>query len=189
MLNRIGKKLGYKEDGFTIIEVMIVLAVAGLIMAIVLVAIPQLQRNQRNQARRDVANRITTEINNYAGNNNGRYPVASITSAATNFGTPATALGFFDRYLDCDPTPAPATCRSNINDPRTGSPVGVGADGSNALTTTIVTTGGVPGTTAGSIAYGTGVICDGELVVAGSNRNFVFLMRLEGGAVFCLDNR
>ena len=74
MLNRIGKKLGYKEDGFTIIEVMIVLAVAGLIMAIVLVAIPQLQRNQRDSARQNVTNRILTELGNYAGNNNGRYP-------------------------------------------------------------------------------------------------------------------
>lgn len=58
MLNKIGKKLGYKEDGFTIIEVMIVLAVAGLIMAIVLVAIPQLQRSQRNTSRKDTLGRI-----------------------------------------------------------------------------------------------------------------------------------
>jgi prepilin-type N-terminal cleavage/methylation domain-containing protein len=178
------------QKGFTIIEVMIVLAIAGLILVVVLIAIPQLQRNQRNNQRQSVANRIVTEINNYAGNNNGNYPIANITSAATHFGTPATALGFFDRYLGCDSAPAPAnaTCSTNINDPQTGGPVGV-TNGTVALTTTIVPSGGAPGTVAGSISYATGLVCNGESPVTASNRNFVFLMRLEGGAVYCLDNK
>ena len=36
-----------KESGFTIVEVMIVLAIAGLILAIVFIAVPALQRNAR----------------------------------------------------------------------------------------------------------------------------------------------
>ena len=53
-------KLFTKKDqkGFTIIEVMIVLAIAGLIIAVVLVAVPQLQRNQRNNARKSILSRI-----------------------------------------------------------------------------------------------------------------------------------
>lgn len=62
------------NKGFTIIEVMIVLAIAALILVVVLVAIPQLQRNQRNQARQNVASRVMTELSNYAGNNNGQFP-------------------------------------------------------------------------------------------------------------------
>lgn len=80
MLNKIGKKLGHKEGGFTIIEVMIVLAVAGLIMAIVLIAIPQLQRSQRDSARQDVVNRVLVEMGNYAGNNNGKYPISDLSN-------------------------------------------------------------------------------------------------------------
>jgi prepilin-type N-terminal cleavage/methylation domain-containing protein len=38
------KKLSKKEKGFTIIEVMIVLAIAGLIMLVVFLAVPALQR-------------------------------------------------------------------------------------------------------------------------------------------------
>lgn len=40
------------KRGFTIIETMVVLIVASLIMSIVFIAIPQLQKNQRNHARR-----------------------------------------------------------------------------------------------------------------------------------------
>ena len=46
-----------RKDGFTIIEVLIVLAIAGLIMLIVFLAVPALQRNSRNtQRKNDVAN-------------------------------------------------------------------------------------------------------------------------------------
>ena len=44
MLNRTKKH----RSGFTIIEIMIVLAIAGLIMLIVFLAVPALQRASRN---------------------------------------------------------------------------------------------------------------------------------------------
>jgi prepilin-type N-terminal cleavage/methylation domain-containing protein len=178
------------QSGFTIIEVMIVLAIAGLILVVVLVAIPQLQRNQRNESRRSVASRIVTEINNYAGNNNGDLPIADTSDAdPKNLATPNDATGFFGRYLGCTDAD-PADCSTNINDARTGEPVGTGEDGGDDITTEIVTDGGSElGSVAGSIAYATGLICDGEVPVDGSTRNFVFMMRLEGGAALCLDNR
>jgi prepilin-type N-terminal cleavage/methylation domain-containing protein len=64
-----------KAEGFTIIEVMIVLAIAGLIMVIVFIAVPQLQRNQRDNARQNTANRVESEFETFAGNNQGQYPV------------------------------------------------------------------------------------------------------------------
>lgn len=72
MKNLIDKK---RTSGFTIIEVMIVLAIAGLIMVIVFIAVPQLQRNQRDNARQNVANRVEAEMETFAGNNEGKYPV------------------------------------------------------------------------------------------------------------------
>lgn len=180
------------QEGFTIIEVMIVLAIAGLILVVVLIAIPQLQRNQRNENRRSVASRIVTEINAYAGNNGGVYPVANTASGQTNFGTPATAQGFFARYLGCSTTSGTTTCDANIDDPRSGAPVGTGSDGGNAITT-VAAAGSVPtlATTAGSIAYGTGVVCDGEIMTTtgASARSFAFQIRLEGGAIFCSDSQ
>lgn len=66
----------YKKQmkGFTIIEVLIVLAIAGLIMLIVLLAIPTLQRNTRNTNRREDAGRIVSAVNNYVANNSGTPP-------------------------------------------------------------------------------------------------------------------
>lgn len=188
MLKNLLKK---KEQGFTIIEVMIVLAIAGLIIVVVLIAVPQLQRNQRNEARRSILGRISSEINNYAGNNNGRLPVANTAAGPRNLGNPRSDEGFFGRYLDCQSASgsgAVANCGIDINDPRTSFPVGTGQDG---VSTEIATTGTEPGDEQGDLYYRTGVICDGELATTtgATARNFALIIRFEGGASYCLDNQ
>ena len=47
-LQKIRDQKTSEQKGFTIIEVMIVLAIAGLIILIVFLAVPALQRNGRN---------------------------------------------------------------------------------------------------------------------------------------------
>jgi len=69
MLQHIKKRKD--EHGFTIIEVLIVLAIAALILVVVLIAIPNLQRSQRNSARKSEASRILTAANTVVSNNNG----------------------------------------------------------------------------------------------------------------------
>ncbi len=194
------------QTGFTIIEVLIVLAIAALILVVVLIAVPQLQQNQRNNARQAVANRIVAEVNNYAGNNNGRIPEALPLADRNNFADPEQDPSFFARYFDCDGVAAPATsCGINIEDPQTGLPVGVdpGTGNVNPDTTheqgvpqstfnsDVETIGtNAPDDDAGSIHYATGAVCDGELMTTDGAvaRNFAFSMRLEGGAIYCLDN-
>jgi prepilin-type N-terminal cleavage/methylation domain-containing protein len=66
-----------REQGFTIIEVLIVLAIAALILLIVFLAVPALQRNARNTQRKSDAANIAAAIGNFAGNNNGALPTAS----------------------------------------------------------------------------------------------------------------
>ena len=63
-----------KEAGFTIVEVMIVLAIAGLILAIVFIAVPALQRNSRDSQRRADMSALQSAIATYVGNNNGQIP-------------------------------------------------------------------------------------------------------------------
>jgi len=65
------RKLQKDQKGFTIIEVLIVLAIAGLIMLIVFLAVPALQRNQRNTARNTEASRVSTAVNECLSNRNG----------------------------------------------------------------------------------------------------------------------
>ena len=73
-----------KQSGFTIIEVLIVLAIAGLIMLIVFLAVPALQRNSRNtQYRNDAAN-ILGGVQELMTNNNGAVPAASVSTTANS---------------------------------------------------------------------------------------------------------
>lgn len=152
------------KKGFTIIEVMIVLAIAGLIMLIVLIAIPQLQRNQRNTARKNIMGRIKTEVDSFSGNNNGNIPTADA-NTGTGFNTGG---GFPNRYLS----------GVNTNDPQLGSAMPLATWTSDANVATV-----------GTIYYTAGRLCSGEASVDGSSRNYIMMSKLEGGAVFCLDNQ
>lgn len=69
-----------REEGFTIIEVLIVLAIAGLIMLIVFLAVPTLQRNSRNTQRTNDASLVTAAVSDCMNNRNAL--VASCDSLA-----------------------------------------------------------------------------------------------------------
>jgi prepilin-type N-terminal cleavage/methylation domain-containing protein len=68
------KKLQKQQSGFTIIEVLIVLAIAGLIMLIVFLAVPALQRNSRNTQARSNASNVLGGVGEYVAANNGQLP-------------------------------------------------------------------------------------------------------------------
>lgn len=74
------KLLRKREEGFTIIEVLIVLAIAGLIMLIVFLAVPALQRNARNTQRSNDVSRMAAAVNECLNNNNG------LVAQCNNFG-------------------------------------------------------------------------------------------------------
>ena len=62
------------KSGFTIIEVVLVLAIAGLIFLMVFIAFPGLRRSQRDTQRRsDLAN-LSTRIIDYQTNNRNQIP-------------------------------------------------------------------------------------------------------------------
>ena len=63
-----------KDEGFTIIEVVLVLAIAALIMLMVFIALPALQRNQRDTTRKNDISRLQSTVNNYKSTNRGSLP-------------------------------------------------------------------------------------------------------------------
>ena len=65
---------GSSKTGFTIIEVVLVLAVAGLIFIMVFVALPALQRSQRDNARREDLMDFIAKAKDYSQNNRGALP-------------------------------------------------------------------------------------------------------------------
>ncbi|MEO6513613.1 MAG: type II secretion system protein [Candidatus Saccharimonadales bacterium] len=60
--------------GFTIIEIMIVLAIAGLIMLVVFLAVPALQKSARDTGRKEAASIVLTQLNEYKMNNSLSFP-------------------------------------------------------------------------------------------------------------------
>jgi len=80
MINKLKKS---NNKGFTIIEVMIVLAIAGLILLVVLLAVPALQRNSRNTTLKSDGASIAGAIAEYTSNNDGSLPLAVVQNATT----------------------------------------------------------------------------------------------------------
>lgn len=66
-----------KGRGFTLIEVVIVLAIAALIILVVLQAVSAAQRGQRDNARKQKGGQIVSYLTQYASNTNGNYPKAA----------------------------------------------------------------------------------------------------------------
>ncbi|OGL22670.1 hypothetical protein A2707_05155 [Candidatus Saccharibacteria bacterium RIFCSPHIGHO2_01_FULL_45_15] len=63
-----------KQNGFTIIEVVLVLAIAGLIFLMVFVALPSLQRGQRDTQRKNDISRVQVQMTNYLTSTRGSVP-------------------------------------------------------------------------------------------------------------------
>ncbi len=77
-------KVPQTKKGFTIIEVLIVLAIAGLILLIVFLAVPALQRNSRNTQAKNEAATLLGALSEFTSNNNGKLPAASASSTSTS---------------------------------------------------------------------------------------------------------
>jgi prepilin-type N-terminal cleavage/methylation domain-containing protein len=159
------KNLRKKNQGFTIIEVMIVLAIAGLIMAIVFIAVPALQRTQRDTRRKNDMNRLFSALETYAGNNQGKYPTDQ-----SSYDT------FISNYL---------TANGGVfDDPQGGTYVAtvVSASASPAAPTN---------TTDGKYTINLKAVCNGTTTTtsgAGS-RNVAVLYKLENGGQQCQSNQ
>ncbi len=66
------KNTKFNRSGFTIVEVILVLAIASLILLVVFMAVPQLQRNRRNTQRNRDATSLGAAIIQCINENTGR---------------------------------------------------------------------------------------------------------------------
>lgn len=150
------------KKGFTIIEVVLVLAIAALIFLMVFIALPALQRNQRDTQRESDLGRFMSAVTAYSSNNRGAVPAAS---AAAITGT----NGLVNRYIK--------TGGDEFVDPKTGVDYtfafGVGA-----------------APEAGQIRYAVNARCgaDGALVAGGGARQVAATVGREGGGGNCQQN-
>lgn len=95
------------SNGFTIVEILIVLAIAGLIMLIIFEAIPDLTRNSGNNLRKQDAANILQVISQYELNNSGNFPSGCGTGYSSVCKTSSTSsllyyttLSYYDATSD-----------------------------------------------------------------------------------------
>lgn len=162
-----------KEKGFTIIEVVLVLAIAGLIFLMVFIALPALQRSQRDSQRKNDLSRAINAVTSYSSSNRGALPTFD-----SNFISSYLTTGG-DTFID------PSGANTQV------SP--------NATTYTFTQSGtGTQAVLAGSfnatdkqnvIYYTTNANCGtgGDTVASGS-RKVALRIYLEGGGVDCKNN-
>lgn len=200
------------KKGFTIIEVVLVLAIAGLIFLMVFVALPALQRSQRDTARRNDLARVDTSLVQYQTNNQGTNNGSNLPFNSTEYmGGPSFT----------------ATSVEQINGVNTtvGGPCGDrptnNTDGGNAMACIFIRdymNSGTSGTATenefqdpSGVYYGmdigqgdytypgtnmdyivhvrAGARCDGPNAVADSSRHFAIVYRLEGAGTYCIDDQ
>lgn len=84
-----------RQQGFSLIELIMILAIAGILSALVFVAISDAQHNQRDDVRRNAAERYLNAAKQYVADHNGAVPTsATDASAPTNIlSTYLTASG------------------------------------------------------------------------------------------------
>jgi len=158
------------KQGFTIIEVLMVLGIAGLIFAIVFTALPRARISSRDGERKQALSTILSEVEQYGANNRGKYPVNG-----TGLRTIVNA------NLD----------GANFRDPKNKTTYSSRIYNNNAgFTVTLPDTAGAEGT----IIYAVGAECDPTpagndyLDGTGFSRTYAAVIRLERGA-YCQDSK
>ena len=196
------------KKGFTIIEVVLVLAIAGLIFLMVFIALPALQRSQRDTQRKDDVARLQTALNSYQSNNRGALPTPN--SGASSFplhllgdtvvdnmncGTITAWSCFYGRYLLVGAAGAVDT----FEDPD-GTPYSLGIYlCGTAANQACDNTQQAPRSWDDQVNPGTGnshaikvvlsAVCQGEIAIRSSGaRKVAMLYKLEGGGVVCVNN-
>jgi hypothetical protein len=134
----------------------------------VFIALPALQRNQRDTQRKNDIGRASSAITTFQSNNRGKLPTATATAVA---GT-TTFPSFISKYVTVG--------SSKFEDPQAGDYT------FEYYSTTTTTPSAI-----GKVLYGVGTICgdDGSLTTTGANaRNYAISVKIEGGVAYCQSN-
>ena len=149
-------------QGFTIIEVVLVLAIAGLIFLMIFIAFPALQRNQADSQRRSDVGRVISQVTQYQTDNRGSIPTDDNVNTT-----------FKENYLKSG--------NETFQDPS-------GSD--YVLEFKTGAAGGTQKPPNGQMYYHSGATCsltDGN-AVSSSSRKIAIRITLDGGAVYCQNN-
>ncbi len=191
------------KTGFTIIEVVLVLAIAGLIFLMVFVALPSLQRSQRDTQRRQDVSKVASAVTNWLANGNSFSgnvsPCFPSNSNPDYRNIEGKACDLLMNYLnpgisslDDDTFKDPEGERYNVG-MSSNSWGGAMNKMSNSYaefgTYAIVITFGAKCNPSGIAPNTTGNQITGIEKVSDGNNYFAVRYRLEDGGIYCVDNQ
>lgn len=184
-------KCGNKK-GFTIIETSLVLAIAGLILMMVFIALPALQRQQRDTKRKDDTMLFAQALKKYQQNNRGalpdpgdssggRYQTYSVESWAESIPDNNPWAKFYNDYLGDDfvsPSGEKYPFMILGYDNYGNLPSELSYDDLNSRSFTVE-----------NLYIYLGAKCEGgKLAKSNNNRNVAVMTQLESGGVYCASN-
>jgi len=198
------------KRGFTIIEVVLVLAIAGLIFLMVFIALPALQRAQRNTQRKHNMDRVIASVIEYQKNNNYLTPFEPYQENSTDKGLARIKI-FINRYLDSECTEIkrnqhyywPQACSDEFSDPD-GTPYGFDMRSDTHTSSqkeqqvhffnksgARVGVGGISEVTHLIAVFTMGKCSDkeGYVVWTDGPHDIAMWYALEGGGIYCVDNQ
>lgn len=183
-------------DGFTMIETMLVLAIGGLIFAMVFLALPAVFANARDGERRNDVLLTINKLKNFQANNNrGALPTDKITDSGVYINGSSIAFGpttgvtwtdFYKSFFD-NTFADPNGTRYNwqiINCGTSSKKATIGSECPNPLLASFnaktFETNNV------TMYFVIGATCNGEKAVATANSRMVaVLYRLERAGIYC----
>lgn len=204
------------KRGFTIIEVVLVLAIAGLIFMMVFIALPALQRSQRDTQRNSDISRFITQLTQYQSNNRGAIPGTAAGGVTTKYGDGSDSrngtvanpsnnasknwVSFYNGYLLAgsdtfeDPSGAPYQLQvvlCNPSNKKAGTDCALAAqrNAANFEEGYVAGTLGNQNTQNYTIAVVVNATCSGEKTVYASGaRQVAAVYKREGGGTICQNN-
>lgn len=158
------------KKGFTIIEVVLVLAIAGLIFLMVFLALPALQRSQRDTQRKNDASRLRAAVTDYSSNNRGALPW-------TAAGTIAKDSAFLKNYV---------LKGSSFNDPSTNAQYNVEAKDASREEVLMSGAAGGQATPIGTMYVASKAACGNDGAIKAGN-SIVVSVKTESGVANCVE--
>ncbi|MBR2542993.1 type II secretion system protein [Candidatus Saccharibacteria bacterium] len=181
------------KKGFTVIEVALVLAIAGVIFLMVFIALPALQRSQRDAKRRDDVGVLLAALQRFQTNNRGALPTGDTGTAGVKWNSEVEGMpdgdtswkGFYKSFLGKtfeDPAGFFYTLKAGDCGANTGSECSFGRVAND-------------GTSLEASNYTMFIVksaaCDGSKAVGSGNpRRVAVLYKMEGsGGAYCANSQ
>ena len=173
-----------RKYGFTIIEVVLVLGIAGLIFLMMMIALPALQRQQRDTKRKEDIDSLISNIKKYQTNNRGTLPINSVDNS-NNW------KSFEEKYM-----------KDGFEDPSSGEPYKLSVYNCEGSVDNTCSDGEAKSAVESAISSSfednnfnlyiiTSAKCAGDEskgVIKSSNpRKYAVIYKLEGGGLYCQD--